>query len=85
MAKLKTIAREAGLNPLTCPMCGRRVRTDSAIRLLFTRLLQYVLNGEAVTIRGFGRFVRRETRNGDPVVDFMPAPGGADERKDTDG
>lgn len=64
MAALPELARAAGLDPMLCPHCGRRVATLDAVDLLFRRILERVRRGETVTIRRFGSFraVRRHGR-----------------------
>lgn len=59
MSALPEIAREAGLDPLVCPYCHRKVGVIEAVDLLFRVILERVKRGEAVQIRGFGTFKRR--------------------------
>lgn len=56
MAALPELAREAGLDPLRCPHCGRRTHTIDAVDLLFETILHRIRRGETVHIRGFGSF-----------------------------
>jgi len=82
MAALPEVAREAGLDPMLCPFCLRRVQTTDAVDLLFQSILQRIRRGETVHIRGFGSFrtMRRAGRGlakeaGDyTVIRFIAAP-----------
>lgn len=56
MAALPELTREAGLDPVLCPHCGRRVQTIDAVDLLFRLVLGRIRKGETVSIRRFGSF-----------------------------
>ena len=81
MSALPEIAREAGLNPVICPYCGRKVSTLAALDLFFRSILRRILRGETVRIRNFGQFraylrkARGVTKTAGPkvVAKFTPA------------
>ena len=56
---LECVAREAGLHPLVCPHCGKKVRTIKAIDLMFRVIVNRLRLGDVVKIRFFGSFERR--------------------------
>jgi nucleoid DNA-binding protein len=56
MATLPELARAAGLDPVLCPHCGRRVQTLDAVDLMFSAILHKIRGGETVSIRQFGSF-----------------------------
>ena len=59
MAGIADVAKTAGLHPLTCPHCGRRIGTGIRVfESLFRAILQHVKRGEEVRVRGFGTFRR---------------------------
>jgi nucleoid DNA-binding protein len=51
------IAKDAGLNPVVCTHCGRKVRTDALIDNLWAKLKQRLKEGDSVSIKHFGSFV----------------------------
>lgn len=79
---LSKLARDSGLNPMVCPHCGRKVRTLSALLLLFRQIVKRLASGEVVRVKGFGTFktklrkARGVTKDaGDRmVVHFEPVP-----------
>ncbi|KKN12965.1 hypothetical protein LCGC14_1011180 [marine sediment metagenome] len=59
MAGIGEIARDAGLSPVTCPHCGRRIRTGVRIfEGFFRAILERVRAGDEVKVNGFGMFYR---------------------------
>lgn len=56
---LSELARNSGLNPMVCPYCGRKVRTLSALALLFRQIVQQVASGKVVRVKAFGAFKTR--------------------------
>ncbi len=59
MATFKEVAREAGLNPMLCPHCGRHFSTNNVIKELFRRVLAYIVAGHEVRISHLGTFVTK--------------------------
>ncbi len=63
MIGIAKVARDAGLNPVTCPHCGLRIRTGAALfEGLFRAILERVRAGEEVMVKRFGVFRRAVTR-----------------------
>ena len=59
MAGIADIASTAGLDPVSCPHCGRRIRTGAKVfENLFRAILRHVREGGDVQVRGFGIFRR---------------------------
>lgn len=81
MSVLPEVAREAGLDPVVCPWCGRKVSTLEALDLFFQLILRRIRRGETVKIRDFGQFraylrkARGVTKTAGPkvVARFTPA------------
>ena len=53
------LKREAGLDPVLCPHCGRKVSTKEAVGLLFRAIVEQLRAGHEVRIPGFGTFKTR--------------------------
>lgn len=53
------LTREAGLDPILCPHCGRKVKTRQAILLLFAGIVERLRKKHSVMIPGFGAFKTR--------------------------
>ena len=53
------LTREAGLDPVLCPHCGRKVSTRSALGLLFRAIVEQLRKGHTVRVPGFGTFKTR--------------------------
>lgn len=53
------LKREAGLDPVLCPHCGRKVSTRSAILFLFAGIVERLRKKHDVRIPGFGTFKTR--------------------------
>lgn len=56
MSRIGEVAREAGLNPVTCAHCGKATSTDFALETFFRKILEHVKAGEDVHIKNFGVF-----------------------------
>ena len=59
MATFRRVAKEAGLNPVVCSHCGRKVKTDALIDNLWAKVLERLKGGESVSIKNFGSFMAR--------------------------
>lgn len=62
MATFRRMAKEAGLNPVICTHCGRKVRTDALISNLWAKITERLKAGETVYMKGFGSFAARLMR-----------------------
>jgi nucleoid DNA-binding protein len=62
MSRIGDVAREAGLNPVTCAHCGKATATDFALETFFRKILEHVKAGEAVHIKNFGVFRQQKLK-----------------------
>ena len=62
MATFRGIAKDAGLNPVICTHCGRKVKTDALIDNLWAKVMERLKGGEAVSIKRFGSFIARKMK-----------------------
>lgn len=53
------LTREAGLDPVLCPYCGRKVSTKKALVLLFRAIVERLRTKHDVRIPSFGTFKTR--------------------------
>ena len=78
MATFRRIAKEAGLNPVICPHCGRKVKTDALIDNLWAKVVERLKDGESVSIKNFGSFIARlmkPRKFAGPQVEFSGVEG----------
>jgi len=56
MAGVGEVAKEAGLNPVRCPHCGKKFGTTRVIARFFRLVANYCQHGERVILKDFGTF-----------------------------
>jgi len=80
MASANNLAKQVGLNPVTCGGCGKNIKTKEPLDEFFKSLVEHVRDGERVSIPGLGTFSSREMKG--RSVESPVLPGGKVEYPD---
>lgn len=59
MTSIQKVIKDAGMNPIQCPSCGKSIHTNTLWPGFFRRIIDTVRGGDTVTVSGFGNFRAR--------------------------